>query len=117
MRYVSRRKLDPTLALFDFPNPNASAEERLTTATPLQQLFFLNSGFMEQRAAALASRADVVGGGDAAAKVQRLYRLVLGRSARPDELSACLEFVGPGAKMWPELAKLLLSSNEVIFLN
>jgi hypothetical protein len=115
--YVSRRKLDPTLALFDFPNPNASAEQRLTTATPLQQLFFMNSGFIEQRAAALASRADVAGGGDATAKVQRLYRLVLGRPAQSAELAACLDFVGAGSKTWPELAKLLLSSNELIFLN
>jgi hypothetical protein len=115
--YVSRRKLDPTLALFDFPNPNASAEQRLTTATPLQQLFFMNSSFMEQRATALASRADVVGGDDAAAKVQRLYRLVLGRPARPDEVAACLDFVSEDSQTWPELAKLLLSSNELIFLN
>lgn len=115
--YVSRRKLDPTLALFDFPNPNASAEERLTTATPLQQLFFMNSGFIEQRAAALASRADVAGGGDSTAKVQRLYRLVLGRNPVPAELAACLDFVKAGSSSWPELAKLLLSSNELLFLN
>jgi cytochrome c553 len=115
--YISRRKLDPTLALFDFPNPNASAEQRLTTPTPLQQLFFMNSSFIEQRAAALASRADVGGGGDPGAKVQRLYRLVLGRPPQRAELAACLEFVSAGTKNWQELAKLLLSSNELIFLN
>lgn len=115
--YVSRRKLDPTLALFDFPNPNASAEQRLTTATPLQQLFFMNSAFIEERAAALASRADVAGGGDAAAKVQRLYRMVLGRPAQSAELADCLNFVDTPSKSWAELAKLLLSSNELIFLN
>jgi hypothetical protein len=109
--------LDPTLALFDFPNPNASAEQRLTTATPLQQLFFLNSSFIEQRAAALASRADLAGGGDAATKVQRLYRLVLARPARADELAACLAFVSADSQTWSELAKLLLSSNEFVFLN
>ncbi len=77
----------------------------------------MNSGFIEQRAAALASRADVAGGGDATAKVQRLYRLVLGRPAQSAELAACLDFVGTGSKSWAELAKLLLSSNELIFLN
>ena len=43
---VSRKKLDGTLALFDFPNPIATSDGRILTATPLQQLFFLNSGFV-----------------------------------------------------------------------
>jgi hypothetical protein len=115
--FVSRRKLDATLALFDFPNPNASAEQRITTSTPLQQLFFMNSNFIEQRAEALALRADVKGGGDATAKVQRLFRLTLSRPARPEELAACLNFVDAGPQSWTELAKLLLSSNELHFLN
>ena len=115
--YVSRRKLDPTLALFDFPNPNASAEQRLASSTPVQQLFLMNSEFIAQRAEALATRADLIGEEDPAAKVERLYRLVLGRQVRPDELSACLDFVGASAEPWPELAKLLLTTNESIFLN
>jgi hypothetical protein len=27
VRFVSRRKLDPVLALFDFPNPNSTSEQ------------------------------------------------------------------------------------------
>ena len=41
--FVSRRKLDPMLALFDFPNPNSTSEQRMVTNVPLQGLFFMNS--------------------------------------------------------------------------
>ena len=56
--FVSRRKLDGTLSLFDFPNPNSTSEQRIETATPLQALFFMNSGFLEARAKALAKRLE-----------------------------------------------------------
>ena len=38
--YVSRRRLDTTLGLFDFPNPNVTSPRRIPTNTPLQGLFF-----------------------------------------------------------------------------
>ena len=47
--FVSRRKLDGTLALFDFPNPNVHQRARMDTNVPLQRLFFLNSDFMQRR--------------------------------------------------------------------
>ena len=52
---ISRRQLDGTLALFDFPNPDADQRRQDPTATPLQQLFFLNSEFIQERANALAA--------------------------------------------------------------
>ena len=36
--FVSRRKLDSMLALFDFPNPNNTSEQRVVTNVPLQRL-------------------------------------------------------------------------------
>ena len=55
--FVSRRRLDATLALFDFPNPNSTSEQRMDTNVPLQRLFFLNSAFVLQQAKALAEQA------------------------------------------------------------
>src|SRR5207244_11884152 len=55
--FVSRRRLDPTLALFDFPNPNSTSDERMATNTPLQRLFFLNSGFEMRQAEHISARA------------------------------------------------------------
>ncbi len=45
--FVSRRKLDSMLALFDFPNPNNTSEQRVVTNVPLQRLFMMNSSFVE----------------------------------------------------------------------
>src|SRR5262249_9772187 len=41
--FVSRRKLNPYLSLFDYPVPNATAEARNRTNVPAQRLFFMNS--------------------------------------------------------------------------
>ena len=113
--FVSRRKLDGTLALFDFPNPNLSAEKRITTATPLQQLFFLNSEFLEARAKALTARV-----GKAASDEERIrlaYHIILGRDATAEEMRIGKEFVASGKSAWVPYAQVLLSSNELLFVN
>jgi hypothetical protein len=53
---VSRHELNSLLRLFDFPDPNLTADERPTTTVPLQQLFVLNSEFMVRNAKALVAR-------------------------------------------------------------
>ncbi len=105
-----------TLALFDFPNPNATAEKRLATITPPQQLYFLNGDFVWDRARALAGR--IAGEGpDDAAKIRAAYRRVFGRDPRPAELKLGLEFVRKGAERWTQYARALLNSNEFLFVN
>jgi hypothetical protein len=111
--YVSRRKLDGTLALFDFPNPNLSAEQRITTATPLQQLFFLNSEFLEERARALASRLKPLG--SEVERVREAYRLLYGREASEKEVSLGLDYLSGGD--WAGYAQVLLGANELLFVN
>src|SRR5258708_26496761 len=53
---VSRAKPDAFLRLFDFPDPNETSEQRITTNVPVQQLFFLNSDFVRSQAESLAKR-------------------------------------------------------------
>ena len=53
---VSRHDLDSMLRLFDFPDPNVTADARMATTVPLQQLFVLNSEFMIRQAKAFAAR-------------------------------------------------------------
>jgi hypothetical protein len=108
--FVSRRRLDPMLALFDFPNPNSTAEARVTTNVPLQRLFFMNSVFVEDQAKALADRFS----GDPETRIRSMYRTVYGRNPEPAELSAGNEFISSGGD-WPGLARVLLSSNEFVF--
>lgn len=109
--YISRRKLDGTLALFDFPNPNLTAEKRIVTATPLQQLYFLNGEFLAARAEALAKRLT----GPADERIRQAYRTVYGREATAAELQLGREFVAEGE--WRAYAQVLLSANELLFVN
>ena len=113
--FVSRRKLDGSLALFDFPNPNLSAEKRTTTATPLQQLFFLNSEFLTARAKALASR--LVDTKTAEERIQQAYRLVFGREATAEELRLGRAYIAQSKDAWLSYSQVLLSSNELVFVN
>ena len=55
-RPVSRSKPDRTMAMFDFPDPNATSEQRTVTVGPLQRLYFMNSKFVAAQAKALAER-------------------------------------------------------------
>ena len=48
---VSRGRLNTVLALYDFPDPMMTAPRRELTTSPLQQLFVMNSPFMQERAA------------------------------------------------------------------
>jgi len=88
---VSRYRLDEYLQLFDFPSPNLSAEKRFTTTVPLQRLFFMNSDFVQQQAEHLAQR--VASEPDNTARIQKMYRLVFGRAATPDEVKIGLEYL------------------------
>lgn len=53
---VSRFQLNPMLAMFDFPDPNAHAANRSQTISPLQKMFALNSPFLLFQADALGKR-------------------------------------------------------------
>ncbi|HET8548537.1 MAG TPA: PSD1 and planctomycete cytochrome C domain-containing protein [Bryobacteraceae bacterium] len=109
--FVSRRKLDGMLALFDFPNPNSTSEARNQTNVPLQRLFLMNSGFVDKQAQALAARF----GGDSRSRIRSLYAALFGREPRPEELKLGLEYAASGA--WPNYTRVLLSSNEFLFVD
>jgi mono/diheme cytochrome c family protein len=113
---VSRRKLDGTLALFDFPNPVATSEQRIQTATPLQQLFFLNSEFIRERAKALSTRVAPLGDDDAA-RIRSAYRLLYQREASAEEIELGLAYLKSSGGTWPRYAQALLGSNELVFVN
>ncbi|MDX1981083.1 MAG: DUF1549 and DUF1553 domain-containing protein, partial [Bryobacteraceae bacterium] len=108
--FISRRKLDSTLALFDFPNPNATSDRRTVTITPPQQLFFLNSGFVERRAAVLSSRVK-------AGRIADLYRKVFARNPMEAELRLGASFLAEGKDRWQAYVQALLNSNEFLFVN
>jgi hypothetical protein len=116
--FVSRNKLDGMLSLFDFPNPNITSEKRNATESPAQELFFLNSGFIGQRAEAVAHRVCDGPKRDDASRIAVAYRVLFGRSPSPEELRLGLAFLKGGqADAWPRYAQALLNSNEFLFVN
>jgi hypothetical protein len=88
---VSRYKLDTYLALFDFPSPSASAEQRFSTNVPLQRLFFMNSDFVQQQAELIARKVSAEP--TQTIRIQKVYRLIFGRAPNPEELQAGLEYL------------------------
>lgn len=108
---VSRRKLDSMLALFDFPNPNNTSEQRVVTNVPLQRLFMMNSVFVEQQAAGLTKRLT----GDDNERMRQAYRILYGRPPSPEEARLGLAFVRKSN--WNEYARVLLNSNEFEWVN
>jgi mono/diheme cytochrome c family protein len=111
---VSRRKLDGMLALFDFPNPNNTSEQRLPTNVPLQRLFFMNGDLVAQESASLAKRLNTEAGDRA--RIRQAYRLVFEREPSAEEMNLGLEFLQESHEAWPRYAQVLLSSNELSFV-
>jgi hypothetical protein len=113
--FVSRRQLEGTLSLFDFPNPMSTSDARVPTATPLQQLFFLNSKFIQERSRSLARR--VRPAGDDRARIEEAYRLLFQRRPSVQEVEVGLEYLASGERAWARYAQALLSSNELLFID
>jgi hypothetical protein len=126
---VSRHNLDSLLRLFDFPDPNITADARIATTVPLQQLFVLNSEFMVAGAKALAARLATSGvaGEQDDARVRRAIQLVYGRPANDGEVSLALEFLAAQPSVdgdqisalarWEQYCQALLGANEFWFVD
>jgi hypothetical protein len=108
---VSRGRLNTILALYDFPDPMMTAPQRELTTSPLQQLFVMNSPFLQERAAHLVKRVSAES--DLAAKVRDIYRDAVDRDPTPKELDTALTYLDKGTLA--QFAQALLASNEVIF--
>ncbi len=109
--FVSRRKLDAMLALFDFPNPNGTSDVRLSTNVPLQRLFMMNSPFVERQAESLAARFN--GAGEE--RIRAMYRCLFGRDPDAEELRLALDYLKQAT--WPSYARVLLTSNEFSYVD
>jgi hypothetical protein len=108
--------------LFDAANPDASTEKRTVSTIAPQALLFLNHAFVFKQAQSLAERlaAEVAGGDNA--RIERAYQLLFERSARPEELKVCREFLVRSGRPrpeadWPGLAHLLLCTNEFVYVD
>jgi hypothetical protein len=118
---ISRSAPNRVLALFDFPDPNVSLDQRSATNVPQQGLFFMNSDLMWQEAGLVAAR---LGADEDAARIQKAYRLLFGRPPSTEEVQDALQFLSAAGKdssgerpAWQQFTQALLSSGEFNYIN
>ena len=123
---VSRHNLDGLLRLFDFPDPNITSDKRTVTTVPLQQLFVLNSPFMELQAKALAGRLTADPSESDSGRITRAFQVLFSRPPRAAEMELALDFLAderhvsdsPAARArWQLYAQALLGTNEFTFVD
>ncbi len=115
---VRRRELSDLLRLNDVPDPLTHSPSRSLTTTPLQQLFVLNSPFMQQQADALVARLHREAPESDRARLELAYRLLVNRTASEKELELGLQFVKDSpTEAWSQYAQVLLGSNEFLFVD
>jgi hypothetical protein len=110
---VSRARSAQMQALFDFPSPVQTAPDRDVTTSTLQQIYLMNSAFVQNLADAAVKHSAVKGAGQKQ-QVAALYRQVLARDPTPAETISASAYLQKGTL--PRYAQVLLSTNEEIFL-
>ena len=124
-----RLKRHPFLALFDGADPNVSTAHREMTTVPTQSLFLMNSEFVHEQSAVLADRV-LSGSKTRSGRLQRAWRLTLGREATASETTEAKKFLVdfsralqvPGGQpairiAWSALMRTLLTRNEFLFVD
>ncbi|MCA8985511.1 MAG: PSD1 domain-containing protein [Planctomycetaceae bacterium] len=115
---VQRQRRHPFLALFDGADPNASTPARETTTVPTQALYFINDPFFHAQAAKLAAIILETPGDDA--RVLQAYRRLFQREPTPSEQQRAAKFLhnypGDAREKWSALSRVLLASNEFLFV-
>lgn len=105
----------PMLANFDQPDAMTSCPERPVSTHALQALNGINSDFMQEQAAAFASRLEQRCRGGAACIVPEAHRLALSRSPSPAEQKLSADFLARGGTV-ADFALAMLNRNEFVYL-
>ncbi len=116
---VQRQRRHPYLALFDGADPNSSTPARQVTTVPTQALYFLNDPFFHEQASLAAARIrkqDPV-----PQRIDQMFRQLFQREPLAGEREIGSRFLGsyPGSEdeKWAAYARVLMASNEFIYLD
>ncbi len=117
---ISRGRPHAIFQLYDYPDATQHTPQRQVTTTPLQQLFVLNSRWMQYQAQSLAIAVHDVKNPEE--KIRALYGRTLARNPTPNELDHAQTFLRAreaelGHIPWAEYAQILLGTNEFIYLH
>lgn len=118
---ISRRELNKTLMLFDYPDANVHAARRSSSTTPTQKLFLINSAFMIGQAKALATRIQH-SAADEASRIRNTYALLFAREPLAEEVAVAQAFLqetptDSTLTGWEQLAQALLATNEMLYVD
>ena len=120
--FVNRDIVSSFASTFDMANPSACTARRLETTVPQQTLFALNSAFIQDRAAALASLQEMVSAMSDAIRIRLLYQRAFSRLPEQEELEIALHYVHSQDEVsktnpWQRLTHVLLAANEFVFVD
>jgi hypothetical protein len=115
----TRRNLRyPFFEAFDRPDTNASCPKRAVTTIAPQALSLLNGKLAVDCAKALAERVDREAGPDRTSRVDRAYRLALGRGPDVAERELALAFLaGDDQVPLADFCLSLLNVNEFVYID
>jgi cytochrome c553 len=124
---LRRANLPTLLNLFDFGDATTMSGKRQLTNVATQALFWLNSEFLTERSAQLTQTllADKAKG--SGERVATLYRRILNRQATPEEVSSAVSYIAGfekkfaaekvEQKAWQSLIRILMSSNDFVYVD
>lgn len=110
-----RAQLDDVFGAFDCPDAGQIAPNRTRSTTPLQAFNLLNSPFVMQQAAALATRLVRDAGPDAAAQTKRAFHLAFGRDPTLEESRRAIAMIKENDLTL--FCRVMLNTNEFITLH
>lgn len=124
--FINRDIVSSLASTFDGANPNSCTAKRPDTNVPQQTLYALNSAFIQDRAAQVATLAKTAVT-EPVDRVTWLYQRLLARAPQADELAAAIEYIRRAGDAtagsqspvdpWNSLAHALMASNEFIFID
>jgi hypothetical protein len=127
--FVKRTLGVPFLETFDVASPDKSIPARATTTIAPQALILLNSGLIDEQAAAMAARLAREAGSDPRARIVRAFELAVNRAPTDDELDTAVAFLrrnessgqtsehSTNAVGWTSFCKLVLNLNEFVYVD
>lgn len=129
--FVNRFNLDPTLRAFDFPNPVQTQPARRESIVAFQALFKMNSPFVIDQAAKIASTETFRKFKTDRARTEHLFQRILTRDPSPEELSQTINLIRRHDQLaasnsnpnlsnvtgWALTAQALLMSNEFQYVD
>lgn len=129
---LQRNRRHPYFAMFDGADPNLSVANRLTTTTPTQSLYLMNSSFIHHHSGLFAKRIQDSASDDQD-RIRLMWRMALGRGPSPDELSQTIAFLNQYQKQlhslydqqtedlsnasWQALCRVILTSNAFLYID